>query len=192
MDDEDCDGSRTTADCDDANAAVHPGATERVGNGTDDDCDGLELCYADADGDGHGSARTVESTNLACSDSGEAGSSDDCDDSADRVFPGAEETPGNGVDDECDGVEFCYTDADGDGYGSTAPQRRQRLSVLACCRIHAVRAGLSRRPSARASMAATNSAWLKLTSCPLAPRNAPMDTAAIRLFPSRKGWFSER
>ncbi|MEQ1721371.1 MAG: MopE-related protein, partial [Nitrosomonas sp.] len=49
-------------DCNDANAAVNPGATE-VCNGIDDDCDGLTdegltflTYYVDADGDGYGDA----------------------------------------------------------------------------------------------------------------------------------------
>ena len=47
-------------DCNDANAAVHPGATE-VCNGIDDNCDGqvdeglvFTTYYPDADGDGYG------------------------------------------------------------------------------------------------------------------------------------------
>ena len=58
--DNDGDGSSSAADCDDANAAVYPGAPE-ICNGIDDNCDGnldegLETStyYADADGDGFG------------------------------------------------------------------------------------------------------------------------------------------
>lgn len=40
--DADADGWTVSAgDCDDANASVHPGAPEVVGNGIDDDCDGI-------------------------------------------------------------------------------------------------------------------------------------------------------
>lgn len=42
----------------------------------------------------------------------------DCDDTNADVYPGAEEIPGNGLDDDCDGVELCYVDRDGDGIGS--------------------------------------------------------------------------
>ena len=51
------------SDCDDTDAAVHPGAMEKC-DGRDDDCDGIPddgleqfTWYADADGDGYGDAR---------------------------------------------------------------------------------------------------------------------------------------
>ena len=55
-------------DCNDANAAVNPGATE-VCNGIDDDCDGLTdegltptTYYADTDGDGFGNSAVLQTT----------------------------------------------------------------------------------------------------------------------------------
>ncbi|MEN0062132.1 MAG: putative metal-binding motif-containing protein [Myxococcota bacterium] len=60
-------------DCDDANPNIHPGATETVANGTDEDCDGGDLCFADPDGDGVGKVGMVQaSTNLSCAEPGEA------------------------------------------------------------------------------------------------------------------------
>jgi len=57
--DADGDGYGRAVDCDDASAAVHPGADE-VCDGLDDDCDGVvdeepvdgDTFYADGDGDG--------------------------------------------------------------------------------------------------------------------------------------------
>jgi len=73
-----CDG-----DCDDNNAAVHPGAVELC-NGVDDDCDGMGDAAVDADSDGY----------PAC---------DDCDDSDAQIFPGSTAVI-DGVDTDCDGV----------------------------------------------------------------------------------------
>jgi hypothetical protein len=39
--DQDGDGVRWCEDCDDGNAAVHPGAAEICGNGVDDNCNGV-------------------------------------------------------------------------------------------------------------------------------------------------------
>ncbi|MEO0593722.1 MAG: putative metal-binding motif-containing protein [Myxococcota bacterium] len=91
-------------DCDESNAAVYAGADELVGSGIDEDCDGQELCYADADGDGFGTGETVVSTDADCDDFGESNLDQDCDD-----------TPGIGSD--IQGPSLWYPDADGDGYG---------------------------------------------------------------------------
>ena len=71
-------------DCNDSEAAVHPGAIE-ICDGLDNNCDGqLMAGEVDADGDGF----------LACDG--------DCDDSDPNVHPGATEVC-NGIDDDCDG-----------------------------------------------------------------------------------------
>ena len=121
-------------DCDDTNAAVHPGATE-VCNGIDDDCDtlvddadpdcvGLTTYYADADGDGYGDPD--DSVDACAAPAGYVDNSDDCDDTNAAVHPGATEVC-NGIDDNCDGEidegftkNTYYQDADGDGYGDPA------------------------------------------------------------------------
>jgi len=106
-------------DCDDGDALVNPAAIEIVADGTDNDCDGNESCYVDADGDGYRLSTTVASEDDDCSDPGEAGSAapaSDCDDGAASVSPGATEAVGDNVDSDCDGGELCYANADGDAY----------------------------------------------------------------------------
>ncbi len=96
-------------DCDDADAAYNPGASETDCTDSNDyNCDG-STGYADLDGDGW----------AACAE---------CDDLDAAVYPGADESC-NGADDDCDGTvdeddavdaATWYADADGDGYGDSA------------------------------------------------------------------------
>jgi hypothetical protein len=106
-------------DCDDTNAAVHPGADEIIGNGLDDDCDDTESCFSDQDDDGFRTEDTVVSADLDCDDPGEALAylpATDCNDAAADIHPNATEVPGDGVDQNCDGSEICFVDADDDGF----------------------------------------------------------------------------
>ncbi len=113
-------------DCDDADAARHPDATETC-NGVDDDCDGTVDVHAsdeatfwpDRDGDGHGAGRG----RVGCeAPSDFVGNDDDCDDADSSIHPDATEAC-NGRDDDCDGEaddglsSSWYADADGDGFG---------------------------------------------------------------------------
>ncbi|MEW6079315.1 MAG: PilC/PilY family type IV pilus protein [Thermodesulfobacteriota bacterium] len=120
-------------DCDDANAAVNPGAREICGDGVDNNCDGWDpgCCtyYRDGDGDGHGSANPADAVQNECGPlpGGYVWSSDDCDDANPAVHPGAGEIC-NGVDDNCiagidEGCNACYHDDDKDGYGDAADPR---------------------------------------------------------------------
>ncbi len=107
-----------SGDCDDSEAQIAPGATERC-NGLDDDCDGVAdqadgpllgsvTCYPDGDGDGFGDdGQPVEV--CACGpDQVEVGG--DCDDTDALLHPDTE----------------WFVDADGDGVGGPL------LATVAC------------------------------------------------------------
>ena len=99
------------ADCSDTDESVYPTATELC-DGLDNDCDGslplvesdqdvdlFVACTFDTDGwDGDGSIL------------GDA----DCEDLDPNIYPGATESPYDGIDQDCDGSDQC--DVDGDGY----------------------------------------------------------------------------
>jgi len=107
--------SAYSGDCDDADPAYHPGATEAdCTDPADYNCDG-SVGYADVDADGE----------PAC---------EDCDDNDLAINSEAVESC-NGSDDDCDGLideagatgeSAWYLDADGDGYG------RSNWSEVAC------------------------------------------------------------
>lgn len=104
--DDDGDGlSEDEGDCNDSDATVSPDLTEVLGNGVDDDCDGVADDGAgDVDGDGVTTA------------------GGDCNDGNADIGPGAVETA-NGLDDDCDGIVDEGTtayDDDGDGYTEVA------------------------------------------------------------------------
>ncbi len=117
----------TAADCDDTDAAVHPGAPEAC-TAADEDCDGAidegldQSWLLDADGDGFGDPDAPVS---AC-EPGDTLVADatDCDDLAAAVHPGASETC-DASDQDCDGVvdesavdaATWFPDEDGDGHG---------------------------------------------------------------------------
>ena len=63
------------------------------------------------------------SGDIDCRDTGEALPTmpvGDCNDTNKLINPGATETPADGVDQNCDLGEACWTDTDGDGYHSTS------------------------------------------------------------------------
>jgi hypothetical protein len=81
--DSDGDGFSTAADCDDGNAAIHPGAADIPEDGVDEDCSGGDAVNLDRDRDGF--AIPV-----------------DCNDNNAKIHPGAVEVRGNNVDENCD------------------------------------------------------------------------------------------
>ena len=79
-----CEGSKD--DCNDGNAAVHPGAVEVCGDLVDNDCVGGDLSCLDVDNDGDGYTENAG----------------DCDDNNAAMFPGNPEVCDN-YDNNCDG-----------------------------------------------------------------------------------------
>lgn len=104
----DRDGDGVTAcagDCDDADAAVGPGAAE-IADAIDNNCNG-----------------TVDEGTTAYDDDGDGFSEDDgdCQDADAALSPDAAEVADNGIDDDCDGmVDGGRSDADGDGFATFA------------------------------------------------------------------------
>ncbi len=111
IEDHDGDGWDRSQDCVDGAASIHPHA-EEVCDGHDNDCDGevdgqsavdAQTWYPDVDGDGYGED---ESAQTACDQpSGYVAEGGDCDDSDAEVNPGAEEIPGDEIDQDCDGED---------------------------------------------------------------------------------------
>ena len=119
-------GEATNAsDCDDTSASVFPGASETPDDGIDQDCSGADTitCFVDGDMDGFGTAAgttTLAADGTCDRDEGESSDMSDCDDTSASVFPGASETPDDGIDQDCSGSDTvtCFVDADADGFGT--------------------------------------------------------------------------
>ncbi|HMV65222.1 MAG TPA: MopE-related protein, partial [Myxococcota bacterium] len=118
-----------TGDCNDASTRFNPGNTEEAVGGvqTDYNCDATVNCFVDSDRDGQGTSVGTRSniTGIPAGSTAEcltaqqrSSNNTDCDDADAAVRVGAPETPGSGVDSNCDAVVQCFRDSDGDGYGA--------------------------------------------------------------------------
>jgi hypothetical protein len=116
-------------DCDDANGAINPGATELC-DGYDNNCAGtpaIDEGFPNYDGDSYADCVDTDDDNDGDPDT------TDCSDNDAYVYTGAAETCANyGTDNDCDGDAYdavgvnWYRDADGDGYGDAA------IDVVGC------------------------------------------------------------
>ncbi len=86
-------------DCNDLHTEVNPGAAE-ICDDIDNDCDGNTDEGCDADGDGWcNDLLPIVGTPAVC-----VHGPGDCYDSSPAAFPGAYEDPGDGIDNDCDGI----------------------------------------------------------------------------------------
>lgn len=113
--DADEDGFIGAEDCDDGDPDVNPEAIETPGDGRDQDCDGWELCFVDADFDGWGT-EPILTEDWRCRDLDHASRPGDCDDSDDLTNPDAYDDPADGIDRDCSDEPLePGDDLDGDG-----------------------------------------------------------------------------
>ncbi|MFT6400239.1 MAG: sulfatase activating formylglycine-generating enzyme [Bradymonadia bacterium] len=113
-------------DCDELVANIGPNAPEIPGDEIDQNCDGQEECFQDTDGDGERweLETTITSDDTTCSGAGLATAdlpATDCDDRDATIGRSIPEIPADGIDQNCDGREDCFIDADGDGISGGEP-----------------------------------------------------------------------
>jgi hypothetical protein len=115
------------ADCNDNDASINPGADDTPCDGADNDCDNIidniKTWYKDFDSDGYSDG--TSSTQCPIPSGYKLPHelidiSGDCDDSDAGISPGADDTPCDGIDNDCDNIidniDTWYKDFDSDGY----------------------------------------------------------------------------
>lgn len=102
-------------DCADTVADVYPGADDEFYDGVDSDCDGND--DFDADYDGFASRDHAYTVTEFANGTGTLPATD-CDDTTDTVHPDIDDTPYNGVDEDCAGNDDY--DLDNDGFYDTS------------------------------------------------------------------------
>ncbi len=142
--DADNDGFDVTEDCNDADPAINPDATE-ICDGVDNDCvDGVDVnatdatdYYADGDGDTYGAGKATASCEVV---KGQVTNDEDCDDTRADVNPDGQEVCDDaGADEDCDllvddddssldpkSATTLYADTDADTYGDPG------ATILSC------------------------------------------------------------
>lgn len=99
-------------DCNDADNLINPTVIE-ICDGIDNDCkggidDGLTqyTYYLDNDQDGFGDVNHPKDTCITIPPINYVDNAEDCNDSDENSYPGSEDIPDNGVDENCDGIDL--------------------------------------------------------------------------------------
>lgn len=117
-------GVSAAGDCDDHEAATHPGAPEPPG-GPDRNCNNNYTCFEDEDQDGYGTTLHEYYLTECNITPGVAAVGGDCAPNAPARHPGAAEVVGDALDQDCDDRLACWVDADHDGFGGTTAVNRR-------------------------------------------------------------------